>query len=176
MICGQKILRPIGRKAGYGFEFPSPLIEFPHRSSGVSVAMLCSLRLTFERRGFHDSLTHTSIVLFCVDARAVCERWCRWGSFESPSFPFSGTGRRNSIVFRSFLRIPTSVVSRCAPGCHRKGVSIIRCGVSRGVAARSCLMAGGEIKKFLFACFPTAGAAAFCYLSERIKAGAGVSK
>jgi hypothetical protein len=34
VICGQKILRPIGRKAGYGFEFPSPLIEFPHRSSG----------------------------------------------------------------------------------------------------------------------------------------------
>src|SRR5205085_9333091 len=94
----------------------------------------------------------------------------------SPSFPFSGTDRRNSIVFRPFLRTPTSVVSRCAPACHRKGVSIIRCGVSRGVAARSCLMAGGEIKKFLFACFPTAGAAAFCYLSERIKAGAGVSK
>jgi len=28
----------------------------------------------------------------------------------------------------------------------------------------------------MFACFPTAVAAAFCYLSERIKAGAGVSK
>ena len=63
-----------------------------------------------------------------VGTRAVCKRWCRWGSFESPSFPFSGTGRRNSIVFRPFQRTPASVVSRCAPACHRKGVSNVHCG------------------------------------------------
>jgi hypothetical protein len=115
VICGQKILRPIGRKAGYGFEFPHHSSSSLTAHRGVSVAMLSSLRLTFERKGFHDSLTHTSIVLFCVDARAVWERWCRWASFEPLSFLFSARGRRNSIAFRPYRRTPTAVVSRPLP-------------------------------------------------------------
>jgi hypothetical protein len=35
-----------------------------------------------------------------VGTRAVFERWCRWTSFESLSFPFSTTGRQK------FHRIP----------------------------------------------------------------------
>jgi hypothetical protein len=56
----------------------------------------------FQRRGLHDSLTHTSIIQFCVGTRAVCERWCRWASFESLSFLFSATGSRSSISFRPY--------------------------------------------------------------------------
>lgn len=42
----------------------------------------------------------------------MCERWCRWVSFDSLSFLFSATGRRSSISFRPYRRTPAGVVSR----------------------------------------------------------------
>src|SRR6266446_1791739 len=82
------------------------------RSSGRFGGHVVFSAPNFRKRGFHDSLTHTSIVLFCVDARAVCERWCRWASFEPLSFLFSARGRRNSFAFRPHRPTSTPLLSR----------------------------------------------------------------
>src|SRR5260221_7688966 len=52
VICVQKILRPIGRKAWYEFEFPSPIIEFPHRSFGRFCCYVVFYAPNFRKEGF----------------------------------------------------------------------------------------------------------------------------
>jgi hypothetical protein len=103
VICGSRLGTYLGQ-AGCGVRSRSPLIDA--RFGGCVVFSASS----FQRRGLHDSLTYTSIIQFCVSTRAV--RWCRWASFESPSFLFIATGRRSSIGFRPYRRTPTGVVSR----------------------------------------------------------------
>jgi hypothetical protein len=57
-----------------------------------------ALRLTFKGEVLYGS--QTSIVQFCVDTCALCERRCRCAPFGSVSFLLSAAGRRNSIAFR----------------------------------------------------------------------------